>query len=358
MVVRQTAMKSINDITFLYRTRRPPQSYTMIGEINGLIVCIKEGTVPPMRLINPVYDKKMSKLLPSEQQLQDKELETGNSPSNCIWEEGAKAIAEALKINSTLTSVDMGYSSTSEEGAKALEEGLKMNLTLTSLAIGIHTISKEVVQAVEEALKINTTLRSLFIDTDSDMQSDQIVNIKLQSIQHHLSSEDSQLLAEKTHGFNGADLQKLCRQGDFENALSVIKSSSMRDVLLEILKVKWSHIGDQQDLKQKIEHMIVWPIKDLIAFKTMSISPTKGILMYETPGCSKTVIAKAVAIESGLNFFAVNKTSDGNCVLAQLLNGMDGTENVQGVAIIAARNRPDCIDLVRNLSIRALIRPG
>ncbi|CAF1075993.1 unnamed protein product [Didymodactylos carnosus] len=230
-----------------------------------------------------------------------------------------------------------------------------------------------------------------------------IVNIKLQSIQHHLSSEDSQLLAEKTHGFNGADLQKLCRQGHFENALSVIKSSSMRDVLLEILKVKWSHIGDQQDLKQKIEHMIVWPIKDLIAFKTMSISPTKGILMYETPGCSKTVIAKAVAIESGLNFFAGpelfskwvgefertireifrrsrlasaviifldeidaianqpssnTKTSDGNCVLAQLLNGMDGTENVQGVAIIAARNRPDCIDLVRNLSIRALIRPG
>ncbi|CAF1653272.1 unnamed protein product, partial [Didymodactylos carnosus] len=45
MVARQAGMKSINDITFLYRTRRPPQSYTMIGEINGLIVCIKEDTV-------------------------------------------------------------------------------------------------------------------------------------------------------------------------------------------------------------------------------------------------------------------------------------------------------------------------
>ncbi|CAF4436461.1 unnamed protein product, partial [Didymodactylos carnosus] len=70
------------------------------------------------------------------------------SKSNSIWKEGAKAIAEALKISSTLTSLDMGHSSTSEEGAKALVEELKMNLTLTTLAIGIHTITKEVVQAV------------------------------------------------------------------------------------------------------------------------------------------------------------------------------------------------------------------
>jgi len=49
MVNRQAGMKSINDIIFLYRAKRPPQSYTLIGEINGLQMCIKEGTVPPFR---------------------------------------------------------------------------------------------------------------------------------------------------------------------------------------------------------------------------------------------------------------------------------------------------------------------
>ncbi|CAF1463193.1 unnamed protein product [Rotaria sp. Silwood1] len=47
MVARQAGMKSINDIIFLYRTQRPPPSYYMIGEINGLYMCIQHGIVPP-----------------------------------------------------------------------------------------------------------------------------------------------------------------------------------------------------------------------------------------------------------------------------------------------------------------------
>ncbi|CAF0804058.1 unnamed protein product [Didymodactylos carnosus] len=259
--------------------------------------------------------------------------------------------------------------------------------------------------------------REIEITIPNQNERYQILNIKLQSIQHHLTTEDLQLLAEKTHGFNGADLGNLCRQAahfamksinennvvitktHFENALSIIKPSSMREVLLEIPKVKWSDIGGQQELKQKLEHMIVWPIKHPLAFKTMSIQPPKGILMYGPPGCSKTMIAKAVATESGLNFFAVKgpelfskwvgeseraireifrrsrlaspaiiffdeidaianqrssntgQTNVGDRVLAQLLNEMDGIEKLQGVTIIAATNRPDCID-------PALMRPG
>lgn len=50
IVERQAGMKCICDIIFLYRTRRPPQFYTSIGEINGLQMCVKEGTVPPLRI--------------------------------------------------------------------------------------------------------------------------------------------------------------------------------------------------------------------------------------------------------------------------------------------------------------------
>jgi len=54
LVDRQAGMKCICDILFLYRSKRPPQFYTLIGDINGLQMCIKEGTVPPLRAPPPV----------------------------------------------------------------------------------------------------------------------------------------------------------------------------------------------------------------------------------------------------------------------------------------------------------------
>jgi len=53
LVERQAGMRCISDIIFLYRSKRPPQSYTLIGDINGLQMCVKEGTVPPLRPVPP-----------------------------------------------------------------------------------------------------------------------------------------------------------------------------------------------------------------------------------------------------------------------------------------------------------------
>jgi AAA family ATPase len=129
----------------------------------------------------------------------------------------------------------------------------------------------------------------------------------------------------------------------------------------------------------------------------MGIKPPAGIMLHGPPGCSKTMIAKALATESGLNFIAVkgpelfskyvgdtekavreifrkarlsspsiiffdeidamatqrgsDDTSVGDRALCQLLNEMDGVESRVQVIVVAATNRLDIID-------SAILRPG
>ena len=52
---------------------------------------------------------------------------------NKIGDEGAKAIGEALKVNTSLTEIDLGHNKIGTEGAKAIGEALKVNTSLTEL---------------------------------------------------------------------------------------------------------------------------------------------------------------------------------------------------------------------------------
>ncbi|GCB74861.1 hypothetical protein scyTo_0020823, partial [Scyliorhinus torazame] len=60
-----------------------------------------------------------------------------------------------------------------------------------------------------------------------------------------------------------------------------------------------------ENVKLKLKQAVEWPQKHPESFTRMGIQPPKGILLYGPPGCSKTMIAKALANESGLNFLAV-----------------------------------------------------
>ncbi|MFH7860502.1 MAG: AAA family ATPase [Candidatus Aenigmatarchaeota archaeon] len=149
---------------------------------------------------------------------------------------------------------------------------------------------------------------------------------------------DLNWLADITYGYVGADIMALCKEAamsalrrvlpeikwkeeeelpkevmeklvvkkeDFENALKVVEPSAMREVLIEIPKVKWEDIGGLEEVKQQLREMVEWPLKNPEAFERMGITPPKGILLYGPPGCGKTLLAKAVANESGANFIAV-----------------------------------------------------
>ncbi|NXY85598.1 SPAT5 protein, partial [Alcedo cyanopectus] len=243
----------------------------------------------------------------------------------------------------------------------------------------------------------------------------------LQHVPHSLTEAQLLQLAESAHGYVGADLMALCKEAglyalrralgsspdpsdgevagsvriafhDFLQGMNDVRPSAMREVAVDVPKVSWSDIGGLEDVKLKLKQAVEWPLKHPDSFIRMGIQPPKGVLLYGPPGCSKTMIAKALAHESGLNFLAVkgpelmnkyvgeseravreifrkaravspsvlffdeidalavergNSSGAGNVadrVLAQLLTEMDGIEQLKDVTILAATNRPDMID--------------
>ena len=144
-------------------------------------------------------------------------------------------------------------------------------------------------------------------------------------------------MAERTHGFVGADLAALVKEAamkalrrilpkidldkeeippeildelvvrieDFEEALKEVRPSALREVFIEIPNVHWSDVGGLQEVKKKLKEAVEYPLKYREVFEKMGIEPPKGVLLYGPPGTGKTLLAKAVATESEANFIAI-----------------------------------------------------
>ncbi|KAJ5580894.1 ATPase [Penicillium hetheringtonii] len=251
-----------------------------------------------------------------------------------------------------------------------------------------------------------------------------------------LSDAFIDLLAEKTHGYVGADLfallQLICRKArqrqsleqglslraleispspqeeeepgvqldiqmtDVLSSLQEIRPTAMREVFLETPKVRWTDIGGQKEIKERLQNAVERPLKHAQRMQRLNVKSKKGVLLYGPPGCSKTLTVKALATEAGLNFLAVkgaeilsmyvgeserslreifrkaraarpsiiffdeidaiagrrsSSSQGGVNVLTTLLNEMDGIEELRGVLVVAATNKPDVLD-------PALMRPG
>ncbi|NJE41679.1 CDC48 family AAA ATPase [Thermococcus sp. GR6] len=146
-------------------------------------------------------------------------------------------------------------------------------------------------------------------------------------------------IAEKTHGFVGADLAALAREAamvvlrrlinegkispeqerippevlqelrvkkaDFYEALKMVDPSALREVLIEMPNVRWEDIGGLDEVKQELREAVEWPLKYPKAFQRLGIDPPRGVLLYGPPGTGKTLLAKAVATESEANFIGI-----------------------------------------------------
>lgn len=195
-------------------------------------------------------------------------------------------------------------------------------------------------------------------------------------------------------------LEKLTvSQDDFSTALKRIQPSALREIMIQAPNVRWEDVGGLDDAQSKLKEGVELPLRSPQAFKRMGIRPAKGFLLFGPPGTGKTLLAKAVAREAEANFVAT-KSSDllskwygeseqqvsrlferarqvaptvifideidslaparggglgepavTERVVNTLLAEMDGLEDMQGVVVMAATNRPNLLD-------PALLRPG
>jgi transitional endoplasmic reticulum ATPase len=242
---------------------------------------------------------------------------------------------------------------------------------------------------------------------------------------------DMRHLASITHGFVGADLEALCREAamiclrrimpdidfalaripyeqltklevgkeDFIDALREVEPSATREVFVEVPDVHWEDVGGLDQVKQRLIEAVEWPLQHAELFAEAGIRPPKGILLTGPPGCGKTMLAKAIANESQVNFISVKgpallskyigesergvrdmfrkakqaapciiffdevdalvpaRGSGGgdshvaDRVLSQFLTELDGVEELKGVLMLGATNRQDMLD-------PAILRPG
>ena len=288
-----------------------------------------------------------------------------------------------------------------------------------------------------EILKIHT--RNMPLDGAAKLHGRRKPTERTRELYQERSDKTIASLAKITRGFTGADLASLVREGalialrrqlqietlgnepipddvlaklevtkaDFIAALKQITPSAMREIAVETGDVHWSDIGGYATVLRDVKESVALPITSREKFTALGITPPKGVLLYGPPGTGKTMIAKAVATESGANFIAVKGpellskwvgesekavrdifrkarqtapsiiffdeidalTASRNVsqssevysnVLNQLLSEMDGIEDLNNVMILAASNRPDLIDaaLLRNGRFDRLIYVG
>ncbi|WP_435157832.1 CDC48 family AAA ATPase [Haladaptatus sp. DFWS20] len=187
-------------------------------------------------------------------------------------------------------------------------------------------------------------------------------------------------------------------EADVEDAMQNVEPSAMREVFVEVPDVTYEDVGGLDSVKHELVRSVEWPLSYPEMFDKLDTEVPKGVLLYGPPGTGKTLLARAAANASDVNFISVKgpellnkfvgesekgvrdvfhrarqnaptiiffdeidaiapergESFDSQVterVVSQLLTELDGVEELRGVYVLGATNRPDIID-------NALLRPG
>ena len=148
---------------------------------------------------------------------------------------------------------------------------------------------------------------------------------------------DLKELASELHGYTGADIKSLCREAamkairrylpkidleteripsevlqsmeikliDFYDAMHEVVPTAMREFYVERPKVWWHDVGGLEAAKNALMDNLIVAMQEPEKFSRMGTRPPKGALIYGPPGCGKTLLARALATESGANMILV-----------------------------------------------------
>ncbi|CAI2187704.1 11223_t:CDS:10, partial [Funneliformis geosporum] len=265
-------------------------------------------------------------------------------------------------------------------------------LTAAAGVIAVKRIFTNLSESDILNVDINNEMRTNNINSSSPSTLFENLNPidKLNSISAFLKNHPDPLTEEELEPLS-------ITNDDFLQALSKVQPSSKREGFATVPDVTWSDIGALKFIRDELRMTIVEPIKHPELFNRVGITAPAGVLLWGPPGCGKTLLAKAVANESHINFISVkgpellnkyvgeseravrqvfararasspcviffdeldalcarrdNSQSEASArVVNTLLTELDGLENRKQVYVIAATNRPDIID-------PAIMRPG
>ncbi|QMU56207.1 MAG: AAA family ATPase [Candidatus Mycalebacterium zealandia] len=269
--------------------------------------------------------------------------------------------------------------------------------------------------------------REILLDVPDSLSRIEILKIHCEAMP--LSKDvDFQRIAELTNGFTGADIEMLCKEAglkalggfleefdgngyetktakknkkkngeisvsmeNFTDALKEVEPSAIREISVDIPETGLESIGGLKEIKNTLFESVIMPLRHRELYKTAEVTPPRGIMLCGAPGTGKTLIARALANECGVNFISikgaemlskyvgeserairnvfskarqvapsiiffdeidalapVRRESEGNRVseqvVSQMLAEMDGIEELSDVQVLAATNRRDIVD--------------
>ncbi|KAF8921598.1 P-loop containing nucleoside triphosphate hydrolase protein [Mucidula mucida] len=151
---------------------------------------------------------------------------------------------------------------------------------------------------------------------------------------------DSYAGTSKKTKVSGKPLEALKKLGHSSLELDDFELQIANEVIHpDEINVRFSDIGGLETIVSSLRESVIYPLlyPGLFSSTSALLGPPKGILLYGPPGCGKTMLAKAMAKESGATFINISAS-----VLTSKWFG-DSNKLVNGMFSLAKKTQPSII---------------